>query len=273
MDRCIYILCIVVFIISSGCDTQVDEPVSEFSINIGQYTDEFQNDRDANIPGIGQIILPEDLAIDLNDFPHKRIKISSTEGYSSGREYDERLSPDLTRSIYLLFAVEGSLPRLSDVVHTIPQPLGKRANADSINLDVYAFVVERPGVNYPEMIPIDFTVDDIPYTLEVSSVKHIIPLENQVIEQGTSLGELPEKEGIVIDIESEIFDRSLIPAVLVHRTEVHLSRERTSLSNWALAGMAFDSTAIVQRHKYLRAGMIQHKILGETEVRAILLRR
>lgn len=271
MYRSICLLCIA-FVFSSGCDTQVEEPVSEFSINIGEYTDEIWAVRNIEVPRIGTLILPEELAVDLQQFPNENLKISSS-GFGYGREYDERLGPELTRSIYLLLVPEGHMPQLFDAVYTVPQPLDKKASTDSINLDVYAFIVERPEVNYPEVIPVDFTIDDFPYTLEVRPDQHMISIEDQVIEKGVSFGDLPVEEGIVVDIESEIFDRSLIPAVVLHRAEVYYSQEDISLTNYTMVGMAFDSTYSAPKHKYLRHGMQQYKIIEDTEVRAFLLKR
>ena len=102
------------------------------------------------------------------------------------------------------------MPSISDIVPTVPQPLAKGASTDSINIDVYAFILERPGVAYPEIIPIDFTVDDVPHTLEVNAADHLIRLEDQVIVEGRSFGPLPEKEGIVIEMDSEIYDESFV---------------------------------------------------------------
>ena len=271
MNRYVCLLCIA-FIFSSGCDTQMEEPISAFIVNIGEYTDEIWNDINAEVPTIGQVVVPEELAVDLQQFPHQRIKISSS-GFGYGREHDERLSPELTRSIYLLLVPEGHLPQLFDVVYTVPQPLTGKSSADSINLDVYAFILERPEVNYPETIPIDFTVNDRPYTLEVRPDQHMISIEDQVIERGMSFGNLPEEEGIVIDIVSETFDPSLIPAVALHRAEVYHSSEDFSLANYTLVGMAFDSTSSALEHKYLRNGLQQYKIAEDTEVRAFLLKR
>ena len=93
---------VLLSLILISCDSQTEMPRAELNVNIGQYTDELWDDFNAEVPQIGQVCLSEDLAVELERFPHKRIKISST-GYGWGREYDERLSPETHREYLFVF--------------------------------------------------------------------------------------------------------------------------------------------------------------------------
>ncbi len=257
----------------AACDSQAVEDTAQITVKIGQYTAAFDEDTEAEVPEIGHLTIATENAVDLARMPRKVFRIS-VEGYSSSQSGSD-IPEHLRNTVYLLFDRQGppANPRLSGVFPVPPSWAGKtEAVSDSVDMAVYAFVLERPGLVYPDTLVIKFGLDGHQESLEVIPSRHMVRLDQQVQVSGRDFAPLPAEEGLIFAMTSDEVDASLYPCLLVHGIEVVDSDTVRTLPH-ELDIVGFVAGTRREGREYGRLGASQLRIAQDSEFRLFVLRR
>lgn len=226
-----------------SCDSNTEELEHEFVVSILQSNALTGTDA----VNIGQFTVSKNAEIDLSRFPLNTHDIKGSR-YSYGWSRQD-IPADLIGSVFIMFNPVSLPPK---IVGVNPEYFPSFSKQESdIELEVYAFIVEKAGVAYPEEINVVYKVNDEEYSLTVNSSQHMIRLNEQVIFRGGELGNLPSAGGIKYDMRYPEQDTMLFPVLLSSNLENMSSINQQMLETLSLVGYRSRVVPLAESYPYI----------------------
>ncbi|MDZ4699204.1 MAG: hypothetical protein SH809_05820 [Rhodothermales bacterium] len=259
-------------LVLTSCDTAIDKPPAQVVVSLSPYDEAVLLDSTAAPTPFARLSIDQELAVPLSRFPSQRFRISA-KGYGSSTE--QLVDEDLTATVYLLQVPESPYwPSLGSPNPFLRPTAEKHSSTpeDSVNLTVYAIIVQRQELTYPEEIVVDFSVDDTAARFVLDPSQHTISLDEQLVRHGADFDLLPETPGLIIQMNGDLIDASIFPGLIAQRTVVWRTDGTTFPGIMEIIGRAFTDEAGLY-DSYGTVGAIQQQVLPESEFRLFLLRR
>ena len=214
----------------SGCDNHVEDAIDDIAINVCASGPSSVQGGDTSSPIVGSASLSSTQAFDASIFPERKHLTPSTSfGFGArivGASASEFRSP-LARSVYAWIRIP-DLPfdvvQLQSISKHWSGRLSKtsqNAKTDSVDMFIRMFMLEEPGVTYPDTVSIAFEASGSLDTLHLVTDKHMITLENQVYLSGNDFNYLPEYSGVKIHVSSSNADTTNSVVSIIEDYEVN----------------------------------------------------
>lgn len=252
------LLLILMLLLLMACDTQLEEPANEILVSIYPFDLETQ---------IGSLSMSNELALPLDQFPKRQYRVSM-DGWQQSWE-PINLPAEFEHSLYMLITAPAlgfvQLAPFSTTAFDLPT---KTASADSMDVSLHFFLVEKPDLVYPDAIKLTYGIDGNADVVTIHPAKHIVPLENQINTAGSALGQLPPFMGLKVEVRAAQIDTTMIPVSLFSNIEHTPSPGAISRESFHLAGKCFASILQEPCHEWASA---YYRMAEDSGVRLFML--
>ena len=254
----------------SACDNQGDDAYSDITINVCASGASSPLSKETASPVVSSTFLSRSQAIDASVFPEKRHLTPAT-GFGVGGKIIDA-AEELNESVYALVTIPSII---ND--HGILRPINsygsgfslpKHTSQDSVDMYVKMFILEKPGITYPDTLVIAYQASGVLDTMRLVTNKHMIRLEDQAIVQGSEVNQLPQFPGIGIHVSSPVVDTTDVVFSIINDHEdngrpsswtiFHVNPVRTEIGSSACQA-SYDE-------------YVQRKFVHDTKIRSFLLK-
>ena len=241
----------------------------------GIYLDSVYHESYARTSVITKEVLDVEKAVDLSDFPQVSYMLSGSHG-SLEMSFSD-MPEVLNDFVFLFFDIEGIDYFYPDLIgigsdESFPKKMAA-VNEDSVEVRVYALVLERPEQDFPESIEINWRHNGMPQSLVVKPSEHYVPLENIVRVKDLPVENENERSDLLVMFGSDQDDPELSPILLVRKLGLWDSGEITWRNFFHNAVGSYHYPERGQGVEYGVDLASQAQVLPESEFTYFLLKR
>ena len=262
-------------LVLSACDNHVEDINDDIAINVCASGASSPQSENVDSPIVGSTSLSRSQAIDASVFPEKKHLTPST-GFSFGpRDLNNPefgISPDeITNSIYAFIRIPSETEDFGYIRPLTRPSVPKRIERDStkmVDMFVRMFILEEPGVTYPDTVSIAYVASGTIDTMHLVTDMHMIRLEDQAILQRNDFNYLPEQPGMDVHVSSPIVDTTDVVFTLIDGYE-----NNGTLSAWTVYytnPVRNETGSTVCEANYDQ--YVQRKIVSNTKIRSFLIK-
>ena len=257
-DRFTGIVLLIAGLFLAACDTTQEEPPNAIHLSISPYA---SNSSEA------MLSIDDEQATKLAQFPRRHFQgvISDLEIFWKSLD----LPDTFDHSVYMLISVPAiNMTQLIPFGTSHSANPAKSASNDSMDVFLSFFIVEKPGLTYPQEIQLLFSINEVDHEVILNTSSHMIRLDKQIISAGLDLHRTSSTEGINVRVSSTQIDTSIIPISLLSNLIFTPTAGESSRETLYLAGNCLASILNKPCHEWASPN---HHLASDSQIRFLLL--